>query len=181
MTDPGPFAAQGAEPPAEPAQPAPGPPPQPAAPASSPEDRLEDMINAAAARLVAASQAAAEPPPYAPLPTAPAVDEPPGPVIKARTDENGQPLLDVPRKQVMTAAVGEPEEIRVWDPRHESNPPPGSHSESLLVYERGVPVRVAGPTHYHQLADGRVIGGYSGGTDHDDGVKVTRIIGTHEG
>lgn len=104
-----------------------------------------------------------------------------GPVVRARTDGNGTPLLDVPRKQVMTAAVGEEKEIPVWHPDHESKPPAGSTQESLLVLERGVPVRVAGPTHYHQLADGRVLGGYSGGTHYDDGAKITRIIGIHEG
>jgi hypothetical protein len=123
-----------------------------------------------------------------PAPAAPAAAAPDprllddsGPVVRARVDDNGAPLLDVPRRQVFTGQVGEEKEMPVWHPDHESKPPPGSTQESLLVFERGVPVRVAGPTHYHQLADGRVMGGYSGGTEHDDGTKITRIIGIHQG
>jgi hypothetical protein len=93
------------------------------------------------------------------------------------------------RKQEYMGKVGREQEIPVWDPRHESNPPPGSTSESLLVFERGMPVRVAGPTHYQHLADGRVVGGYGGGTHYSEAVtdeagnvtgeKITRIIGNH--
>src|SRR5258708_29478018 len=69
-----------------------------------------------------------------------------------------------PRKQQYMGEIGEKKEIPVWHPDHESSPPPGSTEESLLVFEGGRPVRVAGPTHYVHLADGRVIGGYGGGT-----------------
>jgi hypothetical protein len=89
-------------------------------------------------------------------------------------------------REVFKGKVGEEKEIQVWDSRHESNPPPGSHSGSLLVFEGRRPVRVAGPTHYHHLADGRVVGGYSGGTHYSEAVedgpdKITRIVATHEG
>src|SRR5258708_33919948 len=69
-----------------------------------------------------------------------------------------------PRKQQYMGEIGEKKEIPVWHPDHESSPPPGSTEESLLVFEGGRPVRVAGPTHSVHLADGRVIGGYGGGT-----------------
>lgn len=82
------------------------------------------------------------------------------------------------RKEQLGDAVGEEKETPVWEAE---DAPPGSTSESLLVFERGRPVRVAGPTHYHHLADGRVIGGFAGGTHFDDGSKVTRIVAVHEG
>lgn len=83
--------------------------------------------------------------------------------------------------------VGEEREIPVWE---RDDAPPGSTAESLLVFERGQPVKVAGPTHYHHLADGRVLGGFSGGTHHSEAVtgadgkvteKVTRIVAIHQG
>lgn len=74
-------------------------------------------------------------------------------------------------------------EVPVWEAE---DAPAGSTAESLLVFDRGRPVRVAGPTHYQHLADGRVIAGYNGGTHytepgengHD---KVTKILAIHEG
>jgi hypothetical protein len=93
------------------------------------------------------------------------------------------------RKQQYLGEVGQAKEIPVWDPRHPSDPPPGSTAESLLVFEGGRPVRVAGPTHYQHLADGRVVGGYGGGTHYSEAVldeagdvvgeTVTRIVGNH--
>jgi hypothetical protein len=72
----------------------------------------------------------------------------------------------------------------VWE---EDDAPAGSTSGSLLVYERGKAVRVSGPTHYHHLADGRVVAAYNGGTHHtepgrDGGPdKVTKILAIHGG
>jgi hypothetical protein len=156
------------------------PAPPPAAATTAPElspAQFEILARQMQAAILASQTTAAA--------TAAAAEAPPEPdgvaPVRARTDGNGLPLLDVPRKQVMTEQIGEEPEIPVWDERHESSPPKGSTAESLLIYERGVPVRVAGPTHYHQLADGRVLGGYSGGTHHDDGTKITRVIGIHEG
>ncbi len=89
-----------------------------------------------------------------------------------------------PRKQQYMGEIGEKKEIPVWHPDHESSPPPGSTEESLLVFEGGRPVRVAGPTHYVHLADGRVIGGYGGGTHHSDtdengSERIVRIVANH--
>jgi hypothetical protein len=89
-----------------------------------------------------------------------------------------------PRKQEYLGKVGQEREIPVWHPDHPSGPPPGSTEESLLVFENGMPVRVAGPTHYVHLADGRVVGGYGGGThyadeDEDGNERITRIIANH--
>ena len=68
---------------------------------------------------------------------------------------------------------------KVWE---RDDAPAGSTEGSLLVHDAGGnPVRIAGPTHYHHLADGRIVGGYSGGTHYDDGSKVTRIVGRYEG
>ena len=98
---------------------------------------------------------------------------------------NGPPGADAsPRKQQYLGKVGQEKTVPVWDPRHESNPPPGSTEESLLVFENGQPVRVAGPTHYVHLADGRVIGGYGGGTHHSDvdedgNERIVRIVANH--
>ena len=95
---------------------------------------------------------------------------------------------DVPlRKQQYMEKVGREKEVPVWEL---PDAPPGSTSESLLVFERGIPVRVAGPTHYMHLADGRIIGGYGGGTHHSEAVtdadgnvtgeKITRVTANHE-
>ena len=91
------------------------------------------------------------------------------------------------RKQAYLEQVGRERETPVWEL---PDAPPGSTAESLLVFERGVPVRVAGPTHYVHLADGRVIGGYGGGTLHSEpvtdesgkviGEKLTRVVANHE-
>ena len=82
------------------------------------------------------------------------------------------------RRQVLADALDDARELEVWD---REDAPPGSTRHSLLVFRGGVPVRVAGPTHYHHLADGRVLPGYNGGTHYDDGSKVTRIVAVHEG
>ncbi|MEU9022339.1 hypothetical protein [Actinomadura sp. NPDC048394] len=72
----------------------------------------------------------------------------------------------------------------VWE---DDDAPAGSTASSLLVYDRGVPVRVSGPTHYQHLQDGRVVAGYAGGTHHtepgEDGGpdRVSRIVATYEG
>ena len=100
---------------------------------------------------------------------------------------SGPDGADVPlRKQQYMEKVGREKETPVWE---RDDAPPGSTSESLLVFEGGVPVRVAGPTHYMHLADGSIGGGYGGGTHHSEAVtdengrvseKVTRVIGNHE-
>jgi hypothetical protein len=74
-------------------------------------------------------------------------------------------------------------EVPVWELE---DAPAGSTEASLLVYERGKAIRVHGPTHYHHLADGRVIGAYNGGTHHtepgpDGRDKVIKILSVHEG
>jgi hypothetical protein len=100
---------------------------------------------------------------------------------------SGPEGADVPlRKQQYMEQVGREREVPVWE---QDDAPPGSTSESLLVFERGIPVRVAGPTHYVHLADGRVIGGYGGGTHHSEpvmdgdrviGERITRVTANHE-
>jgi hypothetical protein len=91
------------------------------------------------------------------------------------------------RKQQYLEEVGQSREVPVWE---RDDAPPGSTAESLLVFEGGRPVRVAGPTHYVHLADGRVVGGFGGGTHYSEAVtgpdgrvseKVTRITANHEG
>lgn len=87
-------------------------------------------------------------------------------------------------KAQLEQPLDKPRPVPVWE--HE-DAPAGSTEGSLLVYERGQPVRVSGPTHYQHLADGRVVAGYNGGTHHtepgqDGGPdKVTRILAIHEG
>jgi hypothetical protein len=85
------------------------------------------------------------------------------------------------RKQQYMEHVGQTREKPVWEA---DDAPPGSTAESLLVFEGGRPVRVAGPTHYVHLADGRVVGGFGGGTHHSDtdeegNERVTRIVANH--
>lgn len=87
------------------------------------------------------------------------------------------------RKQQYMDQVGQTREKPVWE---RDDAPPGSTAESLLVFEGGVPVRVAGPTHYVHLADGRVVGGFGGGTHHSDtdeegNERLVRIVANHEG
>lgn len=87
------------------------------------------------------------------------------------------------RKQQYFEQIGQTREKPVWEL---PDAPPGSTAESLLVFENGRPVRVAGPTHYVHLADGRVIGGYGGGTHHSDtdeygNERITRVVANHEG
>lgn len=73
--------------------------------------------------------------------------------------------------------VSNPKEVPVWE---RDDAPPGSTEGSLLRYENGVPVAVADPTHYHHLANGQVVAGYSGGTHYttvdDDGNDVVLPI-----
>lgn len=89
------------------------------------------------------------------------------------------------RKQAYMGKVGQEKSTPVWE---QDDAPPGSTAESLLVFENGIPVRVAGPTHYLHLADGRVVGGYGGGTHYSEAVtdengkvteNITRVIGNH--
>jgi hypothetical protein len=100
--------------------------------------------------------------------------------IGSMTGPDGQPTI---LKQVHDGQVGTEREIPVWE---RDDAPPGSTKESLLVFEGGRAVRVAGPTHYQHLADGRVVGGFGGGThysepDGNGGEKITRIVANHEG
>ena len=69
--------------------------------------------------------------------------------------------------------------LELWEA---DDAPAGSTSESLLYYENGLPVRVSGPTHFHHLADGSVVGGYGIGTHHTDvDGSVTPITATYGG
>lgn len=85
---------------------------------------------------------------------------------------------------IAAPALDRTREVPVWE---REDAPPGSTEQSLLVHENGVPVRVAGPTHYHHTADGRVHGGYGIGThyseaDPDGGPdRVVPIIGIYGG
>lgn len=86
-------------------------------------------------------------------------------------------------KQVAEQPLDTETEVPVW---LREDAPAGSTESSLLVYERGRPVRVSGPTHYHHLADGRVIAHHNGGTHYaepgENGRdKVTKILSVHEG
>lgn len=86
-------------------------------------------------------------------------------------------------KQVSEEPLDTVAEVPVW---MRDDAPPGSTEGSLLVYERGRPVRVSGPTHYQHLVDGRVIPHYNGGTHYsepgDNGRdKITKILSIHEG
>jgi|SRR5271166_190222 len=79
--------------------------------------------------------------------------------------------------------VGAPKPVEWWK---EDGVPEGAHSESLFTVDSAGVKHFAGPTHYHHLADGRVIGGYSGGTVYsepgpDGKDKLTRIAGIYEG
>lgn len=56
-------------------------------------------------------------------------------------------------------------EVPVWEA---DDAPKGSTEQSLLVYERGKPVRVSGPTHYAHLSDGRVAASYGIGTHYSE-------------
>lgn len=82
------------------------------------------------------------------------------------------------------APVGEPKKKPYWE---DSAAPPGSTIESLAVYENGEPVRVAGPSHYHHLANGRIVPGYSGGTHYTEPNpnggpdKILQIVASYEG
>ncbi|MBO2459379.1 hypothetical protein [Actinomadura violacea] len=75
-------------------------------------------------------------------------------------------------------------EVPVWE---RPDAPRGSTASSLMVYDRGKPFRVSGPTHYAHLADGRVVAGYAGGTHYSEpGAnggpdKLTRVVAIHEG
>ena len=92
------------------------------------------------------------------------------------------------RRQQYMAQLDTTREKPVWE---QDDAPPGSTSESLLVFEGGRPVRVAGPTHYVHLADGRIVGGYGGCTHYSEpvldsngnvtGEKITRVTGNHAG
>lgn len=93
--------------------------------------------------------------------------------------------IDQGTKQPMEAEeLDTAKEVPVWAAE---DAPAGSTADSLLVYERGKPVRVSGPTHFHHLANGRVVAGYAGGTHHtepgpDGGPdRVTKILAIHEG
>jgi ketosteroid isomerase-like protein len=86
-------------------------------------------------------------------------------------------------KEANTETVGEEKSSRWWE--HE-DAPAGSTSASLAVVENGRKTRVHGPTHYHHLADGRVVAGYTTGTHHvepgEDGQdRVTKILSIFEG
>lgn len=64
--------------------------------------------------------------------------------------------------------------------------PEGSHEFSLYERDDNGNKRVAPATHYHHLADGRIIPGYSQGThytepDGNGGDRVTRIVAVHAG
>lgn len=109
--------------------------------------------------------------------------EPPAPApVRAKTEIDTAGLAAGKRHN--TDKVGAEKTKAYWD---DENAPAGSTKESLAVVEGGRKVRVHGPTHYHHLADGRVVGGYSGGTHHtepgEDGQDdtVTTILGIHEG
>ena len=76
-----------------------------------------------------------------------------------------------------TAKVGQDKPV----PLHQRDDAPlGSTAESLLEYENGVPVRVAGPTHHIHLQNGRVVAHFGGGTHFvepgPDGKDVTHKI-----
>lgn len=79
--------------------------------------------------------------------------------------------------------VGPEKVIPVWE---RDDAPKGSTSESLLEYDHaGRPVRVAEPTHYQHLANGRVVPGYSGGTHYTESVDgkdvIVPIVAGYEG
>lgn len=64
--------------------------------------------------------------------------------------------------------------------------PKGSHEFSLHERDDRGDKRVAGPTHYHHLADGRIVPGYSQGTHYsetgpDGRERITRVVGVHAG
>lgn len=80
--------------------------------------------------------------------------------------------------------VGEPEPVNWWEAE---GVPAGAHHESLYVRDETGAKHFAPPTHYHHLADGRVVAGYSGGTLYSEpgpngkGERITRIIGSYAG
>jgi hypothetical protein len=114
--------------------------------------------------------------------------EPTKPAEEAKAPQHEEARLDTgglksTRKSQLTEQVGREKAPRWWEAE---DAPPGSTKESLAVVENGRKVRVQGPTHYHHLADGRVVASYTGGTHHtepgEDGEdKVTRILARYEG
>ena len=108
--------------------------------------------------------------------------------MASKKNEPGGAEIDVAALQANKTRVDEQlddvAERPVWE---HDDAPAGSTAGSLLVYERGKAVRVSGPTHYHHLADGRVVAAYNGGTHHtepgEDGGpdKVTKILAIHGG
>lgn len=98
-------------------------------------------------------------------------------ISKLQLDALGQ-NTEAPAPDLDTAR-----EVPVWEL---PDAPLGSTGESLLVYERGKPVRVSGPTHYGHLADGRVVSSYGIGThytepDPSGGPDRTVIVTAHYG
>lgn len=98
-------------------------------------------------------------------------------ISRQQLDALGQ-NTDVPAPSLDTAA-----EVPVWEL---DDAPAGSTSESLLVLERGKPVRVSGPTHYAHLSDGRVVSSYGIGThyteaDPNGGPDRSALITAHYG
>jgi len=82
-------------------------------------------------------------------------------------------IADVRKNNGPTVELDTVVKKSVWE---EDDAPDGSTSESLLVYEGGVPVRVSGPTHYHGLANGEIVGGYGIGTHHSTPDGVVPIL-----
>lgn len=79
--------------------------------------------------------------------------------------------------------VGEQKPPPWWK---EDGVPETASEHSLFYRDTNGAQKFAGPTHYHHLADGRVVAGYSGGTVYsermpDGSERLTKIIGNHEG
>lgn len=115
------------------------------------------------------------------VPTTPRPDEPAMP-----EREGGE--IDVAALQATKQRTSEQLEAKkAPKPWEREDAPPGSTSGSLMVYRGGEPVRVSGPTHYHHLADGRVLAHYNGGTEYSEPGenggpdKITRVVAIHEG
>lgn len=87
------------------------------------------------------------------------------------------------RKETHTGKVGAEKTPQWWE---HPDVPPGTTKESLAVVENGQKIRPHGPTHYHHLADGRVIADYTSGTHYtepgdDDEDIVTPIVAIYAG
>lgn len=103
-----------------------------------------------------------------------------------RDDSDGRPAdrLNIRQPRRDRPADAGLDRRRETPPWERDDAPKGSTSESVMTTDENGRTRVAGPTHYTHLADGRIVGGYGIGTHHTDAdvndgepVAVTNTFG----